>query len=195
MEFSANEGIQISEFQRSAGCKAPDGKIYFGGINGGVGFNPKIVGKSKRLDKLIFSELLMFNKPVNVGQQSGGKSIIESNINDAEKITMAYNDCFFTIRFKILNYINSDQVTFNYKMEGYDNNWQGLPPNKDKSATYTNLSWGKYKFIVRAEMNNLVEERSVTVIVLPPWWATIWMKLLYLALFALALYQQEPVKN
>jgi len=188
MAFSANEGIQTSDFQRSAGCKAPDGLIYFGGINGGIGFNPKIVGENKRLDKLIFSELLMFNKPVNVGQLSGGKSIIDYNINEAEKITMAYDDCFFTIRFKIMNYINSDQATYYYKMKGYDNNWQDLPPNKDKSATYTNLSWGEYTFIVKAEMNNLVQERSITIVVLPPWWATIWMKLLYFILLSLALY-------
>jgi len=188
MAFSANEGIQITEFQRNAGCKAPNGIIYFGGINGSIGLNPKIVGENKKLDNLIFTELLMFNKPVFVGQKSGGKPIIESDINSAEKITMAYNDCFFTVRFKILNYINSDQVTYTYKMEGYDNNWQDLPPNKDKSATYTNLSWGEYQFIVKAEMNNLLVERSITVVVLPPWWATIWMKMLYLILLALALY-------
>lgn len=188
MTFSANEGIQISEFQRYAGCKAPDGKIYFGGINGGIGFNPKIVGNNKRLDNLIFSELLMFNKPVSVGQLSGGKQIIDSNINEAEKITMAYNDCFFTIRFKTMNYINADQATYYYKMKGYDNNWQDLPPNKDKSATYTNLSWGEYTFIVKAEMNNLIQERAIKIVVLPPWWATIWMKLLYILLVSLVIY-------
>ena len=196
--FSTNDGIQISEFQRNAGYKAPNGKIYFGGINGGVGFNPKIVRENKRLDKLVFTDLLMFNRPVYVGQRSGGKQIINSDINEAKNITMAYNDCFFTIRFKILNYINSDQVNYQYKMDGYDNNWQELPPNKDKSATYTNLSWGKYKFIVKAEMNNLVEERSITVVVLPPWWATIWMKLLYIILFALVLsmiYQYNKGKQ
>jgi len=186
--YSTSDGIRISEFYRYAGCKAPDGRIYFGGINGGVGFAPQAIGREKIIGKPIFTELLMFNKPVSVGQLSGGEPVLTANINQADKITMAYNDCFFTIRFKIPDFISSDQVTYRYKMVGYDNNWQDLPPNKDKSATYTNLSHGEYKFVVRAELNNTFSEKQITVVVLPPWWATIWMKAIYLLLFALALY-------
>ncbi len=186
--YSSSDGIRITEFYRYAGCRAPDGRIYFGGINGGVGFSPKTTGQEKMIEKPIFTDLLMFNKPVSVGQLSGGKPVLTANINQAEKITMAYHDCFFTIRFKIPDFISSDQVTYRYKMEGYDNNWQDLPPNKDKSATYTNLAHGEYKFVVRAESNNRFTEKSVIVEVLPPWWATIWMKAIYLLLFSLALY-------
>ena len=186
--YTASEGILIPEFQRNAVTYTPDGQLFFGGINGSVGLNPKQIQTNRKLEKLVLTELLMYNKPVIVNQLSGGKPIIKTNINDAQDISMAYKDCFFTVRFKIMNYINSDQVTYYYMMEGYDKKWQSLPPNKDKSATYTNLAHGKYKFKVKAVLNDLVQMREINVRVLPPWWATWWMKLLYFIVVSVLLF-------
>jgi len=196
--YTASEGILIPEFQRNAMALTPNGDIFFGGINGCVGLNPKRIQNNRKLEQLVFTELLMYNKPVSVNQLSGGKPIINTNINDAKVITMAYEDCFFTVRFKIMNYINSDQVTYYYMMDGYDKNWQSLPPNKDKSATYTNLAHGKYTFKVKAVLNDLVQVREISVRVLPPWWATWWMKLIYIIFICaiiFAVYKYNKVKE
>jgi signal transduction histidine kinase/ligand-binding sensor domain-containing protein/DNA-binding response OmpR family regulator len=196
--YTASEGIQIPEFQRNAMTITPDGHLFFGGINGCVELNPNRISNNRKLEQLVLTELLMYNKPVNVNQLSGGKPIITTNINDAQNISMAYKDCFFTVRFKIMNFINSDQVTYYYMMEGYDKNWQSLPPNKDKSATYTNLAHGNYKFKVKAVLNDLVQMREINVRVLPPWWATWWMKILYLLIvsgFVLIVYKYIKAKE
>lgn len=186
--YSSLDGIFIKEFQRNSGAISPDGKIYFGGINGAVGFAPSKIKHQFKDDKLVFTDLLMYNKPVTVGQLSGGKPIISTNVNEAKKITLAFKDCFFTIHFNILNFVNSGLATYQYKMEGFDNHWQSLPPNKDKSATYTNLPHGDYKFTVKAELNDEVIYRSVDIVILPPWWATLWMKMIYIILVISILY-------
>ena len=59
----------------------------------------------------------------------------------------------------------------------------GTKAVRDRSARYTNLSPGKYKFIVRASNSDGIwneEGRTLSIIINPPPWATWWAYTLYL---------------
>ncbi|MBP6681206.1 MAG: hypothetical protein KA166_08445, partial [Saprospiraceae bacterium] len=68
--------------------------------------------------------------------------------------------------------------------ENYDKNWSA--PSKERKASYTNLSPGKYIFRVKASNADGIwneEGTSVTITLLPPWWRTWWAYLIYALIF------------
>ena len=68
-----------------------------------------------------------------------------------------------------------------YKLEGFDKDWYKTDYSR-RWATYTNISPGTYTFHVIASNDDGVwneEGTSVQIIILPPWWLTIWMKIIY----------------
>ena len=73
---------------------------------------------------------------------------------------------------------------FAYKLEGFDNEWNYV--GSQKYATYTNLDPGKYVFKVKASNNDGLwneEGTSVKIIILPPWWKTIWFRVIMIVTF------------
>ena len=60
------------------------------------------------------------------------------------------------------------------------------------TATYTNLDPGTYTFWVKASNNDGIwndEAISLTIEVRPPWWATVWFRLLVIAVIAAAVFR------
>ena len=79
-------------------------------------------------------------------------------------------------------------LEYSYRLKGYDNNWSEWTSRTEKE--YTNLPTGKFSFEVKVR-NNLGNESGVaayTFNVLPPWYNTLWAKILYLLLAIASLY-------
>ncbi|HQW27494.1 MAG TPA: triple tyrosine motif-containing protein, partial [Saprospiraceae bacterium] len=86
--------------------------------------------------------------------------------------------------FVALHYLRSDDNLYSWKLENYDKNWSA--PSKERKASYTNLSPGKYIFRVKASNADGIwneEGTSVTITILPPWWRTWWAYLIYALIF------------
>lgn len=186
--FTEHDGILPSDFRRESACKTEDGQLFFGGINGVVGFYPQTIAKKQHYGNLVFTELLLFNKTVRVGEERKGKPVITQAIDEAECITVAYEECFITLGFRILDFSGSEETNYLYQMEGYDKQWQEIAPGGEKKATYTNLLPGEYTFTVKACSNGAELTRQIRVLVLPPWWLSWYMKVVYLLLFIAFIY-------
>jgi signal transduction histidine kinase/DNA-binding response OmpR family regulator len=78
-----------------------------------------------------------------------------------------------------LNYTDKTKKQYAYRLKGFDKNWNNIGTRH--TATYTNLDPGKYVFEVKA-LNTAGEwstrSASIKLIILPPFWMTIWFKLL-----------------
>ena len=106
-----------------------------------------------------------------------------------ETIRLAYNENNFSITYQALNYIYATQNQYAYKLEGYDTDWNYV--GERNSAFYTNLSPGKYVFLVKASNNDGVwneEGRSLIIIVQPPLWRTWYAYLFYVIALAAIIY-------
>ena len=87
-----------------------------------------------------------------------------------------------------LPYYSPVQPRYQYYLEGYSSSWSDWSSASEKD--FTNLDWGKYRFLVRAKVGEEAES-PVTVFefrVLPPWYATTWAYLLYGLLAILLLF-------
>lgn len=160
-----------------------NGYVLLAGINGVSILHPKNVIdyiENKEINKIEISDFLVFNVPQE------NDSIFFNNKNSIiNEITLKYSDYPFSFNFT--SPMSEDSSTnYNYRMYGLSDTW--ISANGTNSATYTNLSPGKYQFQVYA-VNSLSSKQSpikeVTVIITPPWWSSTQAKVFYFIILML----------
>lgn len=183
--FDNKDGLQNNQFNLYAFCKAADGMMLFGGINGISYFYPKALKQEPLKLKLTFTGLEVFNKAV---VPSDSYDVLDQHIDQAKKLTFKHEFKQFTIFFNAFNYISTNKTKYQYKLDGFDNDWQ-LTDNVAK-ASYTNLQPGKYVFHVKAigPQGESSALKSLDIVILPPWWNSNWFYLLMTLLAAAAAY-------
>jgi ligand-binding sensor domain-containing protein/serine phosphatase RsbU (regulator of sigma subunit) len=79
-------------------------------------------------------------------------------------------------------------ITFSYKMEGIDKEWS--PASRRSFALYRNLRHGDYTFLVRTKgaSTEWSEPLAYSFNVLPPWWLTWYLWIVYVGLPVLIVY-------
>ncbi|MCL1043422.1 EAL domain-containing protein [Shewanella marisflavi] len=152
--------------------------FYIGGISGITEFNIDDIielYKTTQPPSVLLSELLIFNIPEKIDGR-----ILSKSLPYTENLKLKYSDYPFTLRFITPGKFNTD-LQYSYQMEGLSDVW--VNSKGINSATYTNLSPGKYIFKVHA-IDPLTEEygptTSIAIEITPPWWLSIQAKLVYL---------------
>lgn len=87
-------------------------------------------------------------------------------------LKLKYDENSVMIGFSGLWFQHPESLTFQYRMENYDNNWMHTG---DNSVTYSRLPAGEYTFRVRVSDNNdfrYADEATIKFSVLPPYWQT-----------------------
>lgn len=187
-QYTANDGLASNQFETNSGIKTHNGDILFGGINGLTIFNPNSLLKNTFEPKVVLTNLLIKNKPVMIG---GENSPLKRSITETKDLTLSYDEGFISLEFAALNFNNSENNQYAYKLQGLSNGDAWHYVGTQHSASYTNLQPGNYQFIVKATNNDGVwssNTATINITVLPPFWRTGWAYLLYLLSFATALY-------
>lgn len=107
--------------------------------------------------------------------------VISEHGSTRDPIEMAYSRNNIRISYSLPYYRNAN-VRYQYKLEGYSKDWSDWSTASQKD--FTNLSWGKYRFLVRASIDRETQSK-VTVFefeVLPPFYATNFAYFIYLLL-------------
>lgn len=176
--YTRRNGLSDNQFVAGASLQASDGKMYFGTIRGFSMVDPFEVRSKAAAPKLIFTGLDVEDKRVEVGD-----SRLPKSLNSIDKLTLSHDDYSFSIYFSALSYANPEGNTYQYMLEGYDKAWRDA--GKENRASYSNVPAGKYTFRVKGANSDDVwneEGISLTVEICPAWYATVWMKLLYVFL-------------
>jgi signal transduction histidine kinase/DNA-binding response OmpR family regulator/ligand-binding sensor domain-containing protein len=179
--YDKSDGLQYSDFNLRSICKLDDGTIVAGGILGLNLFNPKDMKFNSHAPKVMFTGFSLFNEPVPEGKEFHGLNILPRAIATMDEISLSYNQNIFSISFGTDNYILPEKTVFSYKLEGFSSEWLTLPAGQN-SVSFTNLTPGRYVLRVRALNNDgcaSKEEATLTLIVRPPFWRTIWAYILY----------------
>ncbi|RPI77908.1 MAG: response regulator, partial [Desulfobacteraceae bacterium] len=183
--YDAGDGLQSEQFQFQSGLKTGDGEMFFGGPNGLNAFYAEQIVDNPYVPPVALTGLEIFNKPAPIG---GKESPLQMQINEVERITLAYKQSVFSFEFAALNYRFPEKNQYAYKLEGFDREWNYVDSTR-RLATYTSLPPGNYVFRVKASNNDGVwneEGKAVRVTILPPWWRTWWAYLMY-GLFSVGL--------
>jgi signal transduction histidine kinase/ligand-binding sensor domain-containing protein/CheY-like chemotaxis protein len=184
LNFYAEDGIQSNEFRRGSHFKGKNDRMYFGGINGLTTFYPSDLAYKNTLLRLAFSDLRIYNTPVAVGKSD----VLSKTLDESESIHLKYNQRDFTFTFAALEYGTPQRVQYYTLMENFNPQWR-LVNMPDRSVTYTNLNPGKYVFKVKATLDGThFSERQIQVIIDPPFWLSVWAKMIYALLILALLY-------
>lgn len=186
--YTIADGLPSNQFSNQSAATGPGNQLIFGSISGITLFDPARIITNKYKPPVVITDFLIRNRSVSV---SDADSPLQSQINETSEITLTHDQGFISFRFAALNYINPDNNSYAYKLEGFkgDNGWHYV--GNQRMATYTNLDAGTYVFKVKASNNDGVwnnQAKSVKLIVLPPWWKTWWAYLTYMIIIGLLLY-------
>jgi signal transduction histidine kinase/ligand-binding sensor domain-containing protein/CheY-like chemotaxis protein/AraC-like DNA-binding protein len=175
--FNELDNMIPPPYTERAFSKASNGYLIAGGTDGFILFNPDSLHLKTKIPILLTS-IDIANVPVDPIKKN---NIIHKQIFLEDTITIKYNQNVISLHFHALIPLCEKSLYYSYKLEGFDTKWQSV--NFQTSATYTNLPPGTYTFIVKTcnkQGFELSRTRKLNLIVLPPWWRTLWFKLLIL---------------
>ncbi|BAX79836.1 hybrid sensor histidine kinase/response regulator transcription factor [Labilibaculum antarcticum] len=181
--FSTEDGLSDKTFNQSAGFKSKSGEILFGSYHGVTRFYPSDIRTHEKKASIYLEEFGLFNKVVFPNEE--GSPLIKS-INNTKKMELKHYQHSFFIAYTSISFFNSDEIKYTWKLNGLDENWSS--PSFGKSINYTNLSPGDYTLHLKAlnySTDDVLDEKIIEITVQPPFYNTIWAKLLYVLLVIL----------
>ncbi len=177
--YTTTDGITNNEFNRTSSFKAADGQLYFGGLDGIIGFNPKDFA----------TDAGALNVPLRViglNQFVGSQNQLVNETTDllnTSQITLAPTDRFFTLEFQLLDFAKDEVHHYAYKIDGVDKDWNYINEN---SIRISGLPYGKFTLHVKAQNREGAwskSELAIPLTVLKPFYLRWW----FIVLLALAL--------
>lgn len=180
--YQMPDGLPVEDFSPIAYCAAADGELLFGANDGFVRFFPDDVRINREPPAIAITEMRVFGNVLPV----------------AARTTLSSSQYDMTIEFAALEYSAPHRTRFEYMLEGLDAHW--VAAGRSRSARYANLSPGEYTFRVRGANGDGVWNTtgaSMSVTILPPFWATWWFRLLIVVAIAglLALAYRYRVRH
>lgn len=170
--YGSSDGMATSQMfggAQPAGCRSSSGELWFPSVRGAV-----------KLD------------PARLPERRSGPALIESvSAADAAlplsgEVSVPPERGRLQIDFTACNLIAPQQVSFRYRLEGFDGSW--TVASRQRSAYYSSLPPGHYRFRVVAEDTGTgsasSSEASLAIYVMPAFFQTGWF---YSLLAALAL--------
>jgi signal transduction histidine kinase/DNA-binding response OmpR family regulator/ligand-binding sensor domain-containing protein len=154
--------------------------IYVSGFQGVLALDKNTIGIRNDQYHLYFTSLLVNNQNIT---HENDPSILSQSIAYADSITLKPTQNNISIGFASSDYSNSDQLLYEYKMEGFDHSWV---ETEYKKITYSSLPSGKYRLKVR-EINNPAKTITIYIRVLSPIYASWYAYIFYLIVFLVVL--------
>jgi len=184
--FTVSNGLQSNEFGVNACFKSQSGELYFGGINGFNAFYPDSIKNNPYIPPIVITDFQIFNKSVRIGEKIEGHVVLDKSITEMKEITLSYKENVFLFEFASLHLASPENNQYAYMMEGFDKDWNYTDAGR-RIATYTNMSSGEYIFRVKGSNSDGVwneEGASLRIIITPPFWQTLWFKMIMSVLIA-----------
>lgn len=175
--FGYRHGTLRRDYINASSTTLPDGTIVFGGMDGVTLFQPEQV--------LAYSV-----KPIAI------PDIVTLVVNGKQKalplaaLTIPASGArSFSVNFSTREFIETDQVQFQYRLDPVSTNWVTLDATS-RSASFERLPPGHYQFRLRAGLLQSAwsDETTLDVEVLPLWWETWLARLLLLSLLLTVLF-------
>lgn len=188
--YDTTDGLQSNEFNKGAILTKSNGGVVFGGLYGVNRLRHIDKNEQESLPRVMLTQLFVGEKEILIGHDYDGTIVLPQALNESKSIELNNDQNTFTIKFAAGNYNQSERLQFMYWMEGLDDDWK----NGDAllhGVTFSNLAYGTYTLHVKAvnadgAVSN--QERALEIHILPPWWLSWWMIVIYIVGTILVVY-------
>lgn len=184
--YTTSNGLLSDQFNYNSAFKDADGRMYFGCVKGLISFDPKEFITSDFIPPVFITGFQVNNQELSIDLEG---SPLQQSITYTGEITLFHYQSTFSIDFAALNFTAPEMIQYSYQMEGLSNKWIDLKSNR--RVYFTELAPGTYSFRVKASNSDEIwngKETILTILILPPWWASQWAYFTYFLLIILLIY-------
>jgi ligand-binding sensor domain-containing protein len=139
ISYNTSDGMKSSECNgnsQPAGIRTRDGRMWWPTTNGVAVINPSAIPVNSVPPEVTIEKLKVDSLSVDLENQV--------------KIGAGYN--YVEIQYAGLSFVVPEKMIFQYKLEGFDNEWKDAGTRR--VAYYTNIPPGRYVFRVQARNND-----------------------------------------
>ena len=157
-------GLTTREYVLGSSMHTASDLIAFGTSDGITTFYPERVrAKKMELGDVHLTNFIIDGKPIN---------------SLTDEFTIPYEENSFTLEFSLLNYRNTDNISFQYRIN--EGKWNSTNEGSN-AVSFNKLKPGSYTLEVRAMSNGNFSKKStiIHIKVCDPWYASTWAFLLY----------------
>lgn len=170
--YGPEAGID-GDINQNAIAQNGQGNLLFGSTSGMILYESSKVNKNKQAPIVNITSVLISDKEYDY----------------SERIVLPYSAYKMKIDFIGINFSNPEQVTYKYKLDGFDIDWS--EPSTTRSAIYSRLTDGDYVFMLKAansdgQWND--EPLLLKIRIKKPFWKTWWFISLMVILLVVGVY-------
>lgn len=175
--YTTKDGLLGNQFNYKSALRGKDGKFYFGGIEGLVAFDPHSSERPNTVASVYITRFSIYNQEITVHTPD---SPLKQCIVHTNKVILPYNQANLSFDLALLNYSTTESNQYYYKMEPLDKSW--IKAASNQNISYAKLPPGNYVFKVQAinGLGSAPSNRSLEIVILPPWWLSIWAYFIYI---------------
>ncbi|MFV0536448.1 MAG: response regulator [Dysgonomonas sp.] len=160
--FNRSSLIHNSYYSEAIPIIDSKGHLIVGAENGVIDVNRSLMTRNEYIPPIAFTEINIQNAIVN-------------DINKISEIELVPSRRNVSIHFSTLDYINTQDINYAYRLLGLESDWNYV--GKNRSVSYINLPEGEYTFQVRSTNSNgtwVDNTKELKIIVKPKFTETIW---------------------
>ncbi|MFH1050419.1 MAG: two-component regulator propeller domain-containing protein [bacterium] len=166
-KFSKNDDPESDKFYFSTAILNESNELILGSKNGLTYFSPKDMKVNSNIPKIVVTKLFI------------NDSLISYYLKDGDTIKKDWNSDYLKIYFAALDYIAPQLNQYAYIIDGINDDWIYL--GTQNSIILAGIEPGNYILRITASNNDAVwNEKGIMIhlIIVPPFWMTIWFKIL-----------------
>jgi signal transduction histidine kinase/ligand-binding sensor domain-containing protein len=171
--FGKGFGV-IGNIGYATSFKTPDGMLIFGNGTGYYSLYPDQISSNAKPPEIALTEFRIADRIIK--PEAGGP--FGEDLLQAKQIELNHDQDVFSFVFNVVHYTNPEANKVRYKLGNYDKDWR--PAGSDRTAFYYNVPPGQYYFQIIAQSSEGVWfEKSIDIIINPPWWRRWWAYCIY----------------
>jgi ligand-binding sensor domain-containing protein/signal transduction histidine kinase len=182
-DYTAKDGLIDGSYFIGSAHRAPDGTLYFGGLEGMTAFQPARIHDNAHPPLVSITDFSIYNRSI-LTELPRADVLPKGPIYEAKSLALSYRDAVFSFEFAGVHHADPKRNRYAYQLEGFDPQWVMTDASK-RFATYTNLDPGRYVFRVKAANKDglwSTEPVALELTIAPPFWKTWWFRMLVASL-------------
>jgi len=182
--YSKDYGVHYNGFYNCDNYKLKNGQLLIGDPNGYYLISPLALDLKKTI-VVNFTGFKIGDEEVQLLQDAVFS--VNEPVSQAKKIKLNYKQNIFSFNFSTTDYANSGKIKYLVMLENYDNAWRDI--GTEHKAYFFNVPPGNYIFHVKAiNPDGVWIDKSISIIISPPWWSTWWFRMLAVVTVIAMLY-------
>jgi signal transduction histidine kinase/ligand-binding sensor domain-containing protein len=181
--YNSANGVKTNYFDFADNFVSEKNEVFLGDQDGYYAFSADDITDKTPVPGVIFTSF----KISDVEVMPGRNSPLGVTIEDEKKIRLRFNQNDFSIGFVATSYASADDIKYLYKLDNYDDGWRQI--GGARRAYFYRMSPGTYVLHVRGvSKRGTWGEKTLTIVISPPWWSTWWAYALFAGFFVTAVW-------